>query len=432
MSSNKSIAVLSTADFYFGRMIGEGQYGKVFHAKYKAFIKDTSTEFDTDKERGLNISDRKNVGHVAIKAMDKVQIIKGNKISMVLNERKILTKLSATTKSKFRWIASLHLSFTDDQNLYLVQELCPSGTLTDLVYHKNSTTLVSAESSSSSNPSSLETLSAQYYAAQVLCAIEFIHSHGIVHCDLKPDNIMVSVDGKVKLVDFGCAVDVETISQAHHDKSTNTADCLEFQGTADYVPPEVIRGEEINYTEDESTNHHKEKFAIDLWAYGCLVYFLFMGESPFHSESDSITFQKIISFSKYTDDERNNYLRWKGGRDEENSIPPKGLHLLDLNAFDLTQTLLVSNPSRRLGCGTMGGRTITSTYNLIRCHTFFDNFDWDSMVIAIDSHNMRKDETKEIGLQHLQNITKPKFQIDVNITTDQMIDGSNLPFDFFA
>ncbi len=414
MNSKKAIAVPSTADFYFGRMVGEGQYGKVFHAKYKAFARDEG------KDSSNNC---RNVGHVAIKAMDKVQIIKENKIAMVLNERKILTKLSATAQSKFRWIASMHLSFTDDQNLYLVQELCPYGTLTDLVHQENTSTLVSTVSSSLSN------LSVQYYAAQVLCAIEFIHSHGIVHCDLKPDNIMVTAEGKIKLVDFGCAVDIETISQTH-DKSSSSAHCLEFQGTADYVPPEVIKGEEEYCTENDTTHPKEEKLAVDLWAYGCLVYFLFMGESPFHSESDSITFQKIIRFARYTDDERSNYLRGREDHNDESSIPPKGLYLLDSNAFDLTHRLLISNPSRRLGCGTMDRRT--NVYNPIRSHTFFDNFDWESMTIARNNQNVIKADLKESTTQYMQNRMKPKLQIDVNITVDQMLDGRNLPFDFFA
>jgi len=167
----------SASNFYFGELIGEGLFGKVYHAKCKKGSCDGSTSTAaTTALVGRLPTD------VAIKVMDKLQIMKGNKTKMILRERSVLTKLSQLQSN--RYSARLIMSFVDQHNLYLVQELCTFGSLSSLRIH------LRIHLRHDQQISRKEAI--WHYSGQILSAIEFMHSHSIVHCDLKPENVMIS------------------------------------------------------------------------------------------------------------------------------------------------------------------------------------------------------------------------------------------------
>lgn len=339
----------SVESFYFGISIGEGLFGKVFHAKLK--------------RKGLVVDD------VAIKVMDKHQIVKMNRSKSVIKERNILTKLSKQENSKF--IAELFLSFMDEEHLYLVQELVGGGDFGMLVEGREALVDISWR---------------RFYLEQVLSAIEFIHSNNIVHGDLKPSNILLTSEGLVKIIDFGCAMELS--------QDSAFLSSVEFQGTADYVSPEVIRGGLLLHP-----------FTIDLWSLGCLVSFSFLGQSPFHSSTEAITIQSVVD---YANDECPICKPFKWTFPHPN-----------VSANDLIQKLLHPSPEFRLGAAddVSNGKT----YSSIRSHDFFSN--------VIDD----EDESSE-SLHHTACV-RTTFgvtqKIDTNVAVEEMTDGSLLGFDFF-
>ena len=95
----------------------------------------------------------------------------------------------------------------------------------------------------------------------VFSAVEFAHENGVLHLDLKPQNVLVTRDGRAKVADFG----VSALSTA----SGHTAS---YGGTPGYMPPEQIRGEAV----DERT---------DVWALGALAFELLTDANPYISDS---------------------------------------------------------------------------------------------------------------------------------------------------
>ncbi|XP_069588702.1 myosin light chain kinase, smooth muscle isoform X2 [Ranitomeya imitator] len=119
------------------------------------------------------------------------------------------------------------------------------------------------------------------YMKQIAEGVEFIHKQGIVHLDLKPENIMcVNKTGtKIKLIDFGLARRLES-----------TPNLKVLFGTPEFVAPEVINYEPIGY-------------ATDMWSIGVICYILVSGLSPFMGDNDNETLANVTSATWDFDDE---------------------------------------------------------------------------------------------------------------------------------
>jgi serine/threonine-protein kinase len=100
------------------------------------------------------------------------------------------------------------------------------------------------------------------YARQILSALRFAHRHGIVHRDIKPHNVLVDGEGRVKVTDFG-------IARAGTSQMTETGSIV---GTAQYLSPEQARGGEVDPRSD-------------LYSLGIVLYELLTGKTPFEGDT---------------------------------------------------------------------------------------------------------------------------------------------------
>jgi len=100
------------------------------------------------------------------------------------------------------------------------------------------------------------------YARQILSALRFAHRHGIVHRDIKPHNVLVDSEGRVKVTDFG-------IARAGTSQMTETGSIV---GTAQYLSPEQARGGEVDQRSD-------------LYSLGVVLYELLTGKTPFEGDT---------------------------------------------------------------------------------------------------------------------------------------------------
>ncbi|KAJ3187335.1 hypothetical protein HDU85_006623 [Gaertneriomyces sp. JEL0708] len=102
---------------------------------------------------------------------------------------------------------------------------------------------------------------------QIISAIQYLHSLGVVHRDIKDENILVDSDFRVKIVDFGSAA---YIPQLPGGKLFDR-----FLGTIQYAAPEILRGEKYRGPEAE------------IWALGCCLYIMLNGEVPFSTPAQA-------------------------------------------------------------------------------------------------------------------------------------------------
>jgi serine/threonine protein kinase/Flp pilus assembly protein TadD len=120
-------------------------------------------------------------------------------------------------------------------------------------------------------------------AAQVVDGLAEAHSRGIIHRDMKPENIMLTPRGQVKVMDFGLA---KLMEQATADRQSMTASARTEQGTivgtVPYMSPEQVRGEVVDTRSD-------------IFSFGVVLYEMVSGRQPFASESAAATASAILT-----------------------------------------------------------------------------------------------------------------------------------------
>ncbi|KAF9226610.1 RIM15, signal transduction response regulator [Gyrodon lividus] len=149
----------SIKDFDIIKPISKGAFGSVFLAKKKA-----------------------TGDYYAIKVLKKADMIAKNQITNVKAERMILMK-----QAESPFVAKLYFTFQSKENLYLVMEYLNGGDCAALI----------------KSLGSLPEEWTRQYIAEVVLGLEYLHERGVVHRDLKPDNLLIDQHGHLKLTDFG-------------------------------------------------------------------------------------------------------------------------------------------------------------------------------------------------------------------------------------
>jgi serine/threonine protein kinase/Tfp pilus assembly protein PilF len=158
-------------------------------------------------------------------------------------------------------IAVIHEIIEEDKSGYLILEYVPGQTLSEYIAGK-----------------SLKLEEALSITQQIAEAVSAAHKKGVVHRDLKPGNIKITPDGRVKVLDFGLAKPYVSEDRISDVTATEPGRII---GTPAYMSPEQARGKSIDHR-------------TDIWSFGCIMYQMLTGHLPFESETATDTLAKII------------------------------------------------------------------------------------------------------------------------------------------
>lgn len=305
--------VVDIDDFDIYRFLGAGGFGMVLLAKKR----------DTGR-------------FYAIKVLDKRILISQNQCHSIFREKEVL----AVVEHPF--VVALRYAFQTPDHLCFVLDYIEGGNMySDLMR----------------GPYTHER--AVFYAAQIVLATQHLHELDILYRDLKPDNVLLTLDGSVKLADMGAARGIgadgtieaaegstSTASKTAKAPSASSSDKdgkegagkgrrMTITGTHGYRAPEV-------YERDYGK-------AADWWNVGILIIEMLTAENPLRGEnrreSEYMTKHKVLELPAYLHDD----------------------------ARDVALRFLDRDPTQRLGCGERG-------VDEIKEHPFFGAIDWDKLM----------------------------------------------------
>jgi cGMP-dependent protein kinase len=265
-------------DLIFIKELGKGNYGLV------SLVMNKRTKFP-----------------YAIKAINKVRI---NSEKMQMNiqlEKNILLKIDHP------FIVKLVKCLEDKKNIYFLMEYLKGKELFDVIR----------------DIGLLDKEQTNFFVASMLIAINYLHSRKIIYRDIKPENIVVTRNGYIKLIDFGTAKEIEDRTKT-------------IIGTPHYMAPETIMGGGYS-------------FPVDYWSISICMYEFICGGVPFGDKSDD---PMEIYFAII-----NNNLEF-----------PK--HIINNKEFKhIMRKMLDKNPAYRL-----------TNFYTIKTHPWFKDFKWDELI----------------------------------------------------
>lgn len=214
---------LSIQDIDVKGVIGKGSFGKIFCVTVRG----------TDKI-------------LAMKSYKKKDFLASSLVRFLFIEKKIMINFDHP------FLVKLYYSFQNRDRLFVLMEYCEKRDLTKQVLK-------------------MDELQVKVLACELVLAIKALHDRGIIHRDIKPDNVFICADGHVKLGDFGLAKENVSKGSLHHT----------FCGSIAYLPPEVVL----------KTGHTK---SIDWYLLGELLYEVVAGVPPFYGVGKEALMDNIL------------------------------------------------------------------------------------------------------------------------------------------
>ncbi|WMV39914.1 hypothetical protein MTR67_033299 [Solanum verrucosum] len=181
--------------------------------------------------------------------------VKSTEQSCLQREYSLISQLNSPFLVK---CLGFDIAFEQNKIVYnMFMEYVQGGTLSDLIKKQGG---------------ALDESMIKLYAKQILQGLDYLHSTGIVHCDVKGQNILIGENGDIKIADLGCA------KLLRDEKNSG------FSGTPAFMAPEVARGEE-------------QGFAADIWAFGCTIIEMATGSVPWSEIKDPVSALFRIGYS---------------------------------------------------------------------------------------------------------------------------------------
>ncbi|WWC57830.1 uncharacterized protein I303_100365 [Kwoniella dejecticola CBS 10117] len=190
-----------------------------------------------------------------------IKVISRKSIQTKKNKTKLWAEIKLHQMLQHPHIVRFEDCFEDDENVYMILELCENGSMMDLLRRRKRY----------SEPE------ARYYLVQLIAACQYMHQMNVIHRDLKLGNLFLDADMNIKVGDFGLAALIENPGDR---KKT-------ICGTPNYIAPEVLF--------DQDNGH---SFEVDIWSVGVILYTLLIGKPPFQTK-DVKTIYKRIRENRY-------------------------------------------------------------------------------------------------------------------------------------
>lgn len=310
----------------------------------------------------------------ALKMMSKKEMIAKKQVSHIQAERNLL----AAADNK--WLVKMNFSFQDNTWLYLVMEYCAGGDLMTILMRDD---ILSEQQT-------------RFYMSELAQAIKSVHNLKFVHRDLKPDNVLISNSGHVKLSDFGLAKGFASKEQDYINKYEKEKEKIKqggpvrksrtqykrdrklmfsTVGTPDYIAPEVFSQKGYGVE-------------VDWWSLGVIMFECLVGYPPFYAEQPLQTCRKIVNYKRTL------------------KIPSEAG--LSREAKDILLKLICS-------------ARVRAGYKEIRKHPFFKSCPWDDLMTMkppfvpnlkseIDTSNFDEFDEAPVIDKHVESSEANKFQ----------------------
>ena len=204
------------------------------------------------------------------------------------------------------FIIKLYWSFQSKTELFFVMDLCTGG---EMFFHLGKVQKFSEDQ-------------ARFYFAELLLGLEYLHEMDIVYRDIKPENILIDIDGHVKIADFGLSKIIPRKQRSHS-----------FCGSPEYMCPEILLGQ----------GHDRRS---DIYCIGALLYELVVGFPPHFNQDHNEIYKGII-----------------------NNEPEYREHHLSDIVVDLLKKLLQKDPNNRF-----------QSIKEIKRHPWLQSIDWDRVL----------------------------------------------------
>ena len=212
--------------YYKGRLLGKGGFAKCY-------------EFKCSENNKV----------FAAKVVAKSGLVKSRAKQKLISEIKIHKSLHHPQ------IVAFEHYFEDTENVYILLEMCQNQTLNELLKTRKRLTEIEV----------------QCYVVQLIKALKYLHSHRVIHRDLKLGNLFLTEKMELKVGDFGLATKLD------FEGERKRTVC----GTPNYIAPEILDGK---------TGHSYE---VDIWSLGVIIYTLIIGKPPFETRDVKTTYKRI-------------------------------------------------------------------------------------------------------------------------------------------